>query len=89
MRPDDLLKKLEDRPFRPFRVHLSDGAILNVTDPGTVVVGRTTAVLCTRFGRTEEGRRVAEDWRTIALMHITQFSELRVTRNGRRRRGES
>ncbi len=84
MRPDDLLKKLEDRPFRPFRVHLSDGTVLNVADPGDVVVGRATAMCFTRYGRTEQGRRIVEDWRTIALMHITQFSEIKRSRNGRR-----
>lgn len=86
MRPDDLLKRLEDQPFKPFRVHLSDGTVLDVTSPGDVVVGPSTAMLFTRFGRTEQGRRIVEDWRTIALMHITQFSDIRDGRNGRRHR---
>ncbi len=86
MCPDDLLKRLEDRPFRPFRIHLSDGTVLTVSDPGEVVVGRATAMLFTRFGRSEQGRRIVEDWRTIALLHITQFGEARASRNGRRRR---
>ncbi len=76
MRTEDLMNRLEDRPFRPFRIHLSDGTNLDVAQPGMVIVGRSTAVLPTRFGQDEEGRPVAERWRTIALMHIVQFSDL-------------
>ena len=86
MRPDDLLKRLEDRPFRPFRIHLSDGTVLEISDPGDVVVGPSTAMCFTRFGKTDQGRRIVEDWRTAALMHITQFSEVQPKRNGRRPR---
>lgn len=86
MRPDDLLKRLEDKPFRPFRIHFSDGTVLDVSDPGDVIVGPSTAMLFTRFGRTEQGRRIVEDWRTVALMHITQFSEVKPRRSGRARR---
>ena len=86
MRSEDLLDRLEDRPFQPFRVHLSDGTTLDVVEPGMVIVGRSTAVLPSRFGRDAEGRRLAEHWRTIALMHIVQFSDLRERRNGRRHR---
>ena len=76
MRTEDLTNRLEDRPFRPFRIHLSDGSNLDVNQPGMVIVGRSTAVLPTRFGQDEEGRPVAERWRTIALMHIVLFSDL-------------
>jgi hypothetical protein len=41
-------------------------------------------MLLTRFGKTDQGRRIVEDWRTVALMHITQFSEIEPKRNGRR-----
>jgi hypothetical protein len=86
MRTEDLLNRLEDRPFKPFRVHLSDGTTLDVREPGMVIVGRSTAVLPTRLGRDEEGRHVAERWRTIALIHIVQFSDLDEKTNGRRKR---
>ncbi len=86
MRPEDLLDRLEDRPFKPFRIHLSDGTTLSVPEPGMVIVGKSTAVLPSRFGRDEEGRRLAEHWRTVALVHIVQFSDLDESTNGRRRR---
>ncbi|MFH0980553.1 MAG: hypothetical protein V2A79_03325 [Planctomycetota bacterium] len=74
MRSDDLLKRLEDRPFKPFRIHLSDGTRITVEEPGMVIVGVSTAVLPTKFRRSPERRRVAQDWRTVALLHIVSYS---------------
>ena len=76
MRAADLTRKLEDAPFRPFRIHLSDGRELDVRNPGMVIVGMSSAVLPSEFGKDEEGRRIARDWKTIALAHIVQFSDL-------------
>ena len=75
MRAADLIRRIEDPAFRPFRIHLSDGTLLDVTQPGMVIVGLSSAVLPTQFGE-EEGKRIAKDWRTIALSHIVQFSDL-------------
>lgn len=88
MRHSDLLNRLEDRPFRPFRVHLTDGTIVDVPDAGMVIVGRSTAVLPTRFSQDEEGRRLADRWRTIDLVHIVQFSDLDDEGNGDRRHAD-
>lgn len=77
MRPDDLLRRLEDTPFRPFRIHLSDGTSIDVRAPGMVIVGRSTAVLPTRLRRLRNGYHIAEDWRTVALLHMVQLSDLK------------
>jgi len=76
VRAEDLNNRLHDRPFRPFRIHLSDGTSIEVSDPGMIVVGRSSAVLPTRFGADEEGRRLAEAWQTVALVHMVRFTEL-------------
>jgi hypothetical protein len=86
MRSDDLLKRLEDHPFKPFRIHLSDGTRITVEEPGMVIVGVSTTVLPTKFRRSPQGRRVAEDWRTAALLHIVQFSDADGRSNGGRRK---
>ena len=88
MRAEDLMNRLQDEPFRPFRVHLSDGRTLDVPQGGMVIVGKSSAVLPSRFERDEEGRRIAARWRTIALVHIVQFSDLddRINGKGCRRR---
>jgi hypothetical protein len=76
MTPADLLNRLNDRPFKPFRVHLSDGSVLDVTNPGMVILGETSVVLPTMWGNDVDGTRLARRWRTLALAHITQFSDL-------------
>ena len=86
MRTEDLLNRLQDHPFRPFRVHLSDGTTLDVPDGGMVIVGKSSAVLPSRFDHDEEGRRIAARWRTIALIHIVQFSDLDEPVNGKGRK---
>lgn len=85
MTASDLLSRLEDQPFRPFRIHISDGTVLELTQPGMVIVGETSAVLPTMFGTDEDGRRLAKRWRTVALDHITQFSDVESS-NGKRRK---
>lgn len=85
MRAEDLIDRLQDHPFRPFRIHLSDQTVLDVPEPAMVIVGRSSAVLPSRFGQDDEGRRLAERWRTISLMHIVQFSDAEDDGNGRKR----
>jgi hypothetical protein len=57
MKAGDLLDRLEDRPFRPFRIQLSDGSRLDVTNAGLVLVGENSAILPTAFSRDDEGFR--------------------------------
>jgi hypothetical protein len=71
MTRSDLLNRLGDRPFSPFRVHVSDGTVLDVVNPTMVIVGETTAVLPTLWTTDEEGRHYAKRWRTLALAHLT------------------
>ncbi len=85
MRIRDLTSRLADRPFRGFRIHLSDGSSIPVTDPGMLIVGPSSAVLPTEFGK-EEGERVATRWRTVALAHMVQFSDLDEPLSGKRRK---
>ena len=86
MRPADLLNRLQDQPFKPFRIHLSDGTLLEVPEAGMVIVGQSSAVLPSSFGRDSEGHRIARRWRTIALNHIVQFTDVNDRVNGRKRR---
>ncbi|HXE54210.1 MAG TPA: hypothetical protein VN541_14400 [Tepidisphaeraceae bacterium] len=84
MRPADLLNRLQDQPFKPFGIHLSDGTYIEVPQAGMVIVGRTTAVLPSQFDFDEEGHRLARQWRTIALDQIVQFTDLEERLNGKR-----
>jgi hypothetical protein len=75
MRVKDLMNRLADRPFHGFRIHLSDGTAIPVSEPGMIIVGPSSAVIPTEFGR-EDGERVATRWRTVALSHMVQFADI-------------
>ena len=38
----DLLRKLNDAPFKPFRIRLSNSTTIDVMEPGSVIVGEST-----------------------------------------------
>ena len=82
----DLINRLSDYPFKPFRIHLSDGTIVDVVQPFLVSVGATSAVLPAELGEDEEGHAVALRWQTVALLHMVRFTELNGHRPSRRKR---
>ncbi len=72
----DLLRKLGDIPFKPFQLKLSNSTSIDVTEPGSVIVGDTSAVLPVDAYVDEQGFRIVRNWKTIALSHIVEFSDL-------------
>lgn len=86
MRMQDVLDRLNNLPFRPFRVHMSVGTIFDVRNTGSILVGPSSAIVTSEYGTDEKGRLFSQRWRTIALVHIVQFSDLDERVNGRRRR---
>jgi len=74
MTPVDINERLYDKPFRPFRIHLSDGSSIPVLNAGMVIVSDTSAILPTETGNDAHGHPLVKRWRTVALAHITQFS---------------
>ena len=69
----DLLNKLHDEPFQPFRARLSNNTTIDVLDPNTVVVGPSSAIMPTESVLGEHGYYVVTRWRTVALSHIVEF----------------
>jgi hypothetical protein len=82
----DLLRKLGDAPFRPFRIRLSNATAIDVHEPGSVIVGESSAVLPTETVVDDEGFRFVRNWKTIALSHIVEFSDLNSKEEGPKRR---
>jgi len=78
----DLLRKLDDQPFTPFRIRLVNNTTYDILDPGMVIVGDSSAVIATQNVRDESGHRVTTDWRTISIAHMLEFSELQGKQNG-------
>ena len=71
-----LLRRLEESPFKSFRIRLVNNTVYDVFDPGMVIIGLASAVVVIQYERDEQGRRVAGDWRTISIGHIIEFSDI-------------
>ena len=72
----DLLRKLEDEPFRPFRIRLVNNTTYDILDPGMLIVGDSSAVIATQNIRDDAGHRVTTDWRTVSIGHMLDFSDV-------------
>ncbi len=86
MQANYLNHRLYDQPFRPFKVHLSDGSSIPVTNAGMVMVGETSVMLPVELGQDSEGFPLVKRWRTVALAHMVQFSDLDESVSGKNRK---
>jgi hypothetical protein len=82
----DLHRKLNDHPFRPFRMKLVNNSTIDILEPGMAIIGQSSAIVATRTERDDLGVRVALDWKTISIAHILEFSDLKNLRNGSKRK---
>jgi hypothetical protein len=80
----DINQRLYDSPFRPFRIHLSDGSTLPVVNAGMVLVGESSVILPTETGNDAQGFPIVKRWRTLALAHMVQFSNIDEPVSGKR-----
>jgi hypothetical protein len=79
----DVIRKLDDQPFKPFRIRLVNNSTYDILDPGTIIVGDSSAVIATQNIRDEKGHRVITAWRTVAIPHMLEFSDLQSHGNGK------
>lgn len=86
MSPQDLVNKLHDQPFKAFRVRLSNNNTIDVLDPGSVIVGPTSAIMPLEYVEKEPGLLLVRRWKTMALAHMVEFVDLNGKRNGAKRR---
>ena len=85
----DLLNKLHDRPFQPFRVRLSSNSTMDVLDPNTVVVGPSSAIMPVEAALGEHGYYVVTKWRTVALAHMVEFTDIDPPKSASKRKRAS
>jgi hypothetical protein len=82
----DLFRKLDDRPFRPFRIRLSNATAIDIPDPGAIVVGETSAIVPTEIFVDDRGHKVTRDWKTISIAHIVELIDLNEKESGPKRK---
>jgi hypothetical protein len=82
----DLHGKLYENPFKPFRIRMVNNTVYDIREPWMVMVGRTSAVVATRIAKGDRGIEIADDWKTVSIRHMLEFSDRNVRSNGSRRR---
>jgi hypothetical protein len=85
MRYTDLLRKLQYEPFQPFRIRMTNGSAIDVLEPGSIIVGKTSAVVPVELSTDDKGYRIAKNWKTIAIAHIVEFVDLALKDSRRKR----
>jgi hypothetical protein len=74
MRPDEFRLYLDARPFRPFRVTLTDGRTYDVMHPELALVGRTVVTI--GLADTSPQQRIADRMVMVSLLHVMQVEPL-------------
>jgi hypothetical protein len=85
MSPQDLLNRLHDEPFKRFRVRLTNNTTIDITDPGLVIVGPTSAVMPIQTAKDDLGYTLVTQWRTIALSHMMEFADIEPPKGSRKK----
>jgi hypothetical protein len=85
MTSDDLATKLDDHPFKPFRIRMVNSAICDIREPWILMIGPTSAVVATDTPKTDRGNEIALDWRTVSIHQMLEFSDLPETKKSKRR----
>ncbi len=71
MRREQMLEVLRARPFRPFRMHVSDGKAYDIRHPEIVMVARTYALV--GLLEPEKDLPAIEKHSMVDLLHITRL----------------
>ena len=74
MPPEKLLAALQERPFQPFRISLTDGRTLDVRHPEMVLPGRRSAVI--GLPTPGEAEPLYERTITVDLLHIVSLEPI-------------
>ena len=67
-----ILLRLDERPFLPFRIVMTDAGVLDICHPDQMIVSKTTAIV----GRRATAQVVAERDVTISLLHVIRLEPL-------------
>jgi hypothetical protein len=86
MTSNDLLKKLHDHPFKPFRIRMVNSTTYDVAAPWMLFVTESSAMVATETGKTDKGYDFATDWKTVSIHHMMEFADLPSSSKGTKRK---
>jgi hypothetical protein len=73
MTAEALAEKLRHEPFVPFRLRLTDGRAVDITNPDTAFISHQALYV---FMVSKRGEKIAEDSFLISLRHIASIEDL-------------
>ena len=73
-RMNDILNTLKEQPFRPFRIHVSDGAHYDVRHPEFVMVTTNQVLVFVPFPN--QPHPAFQRYHSIAMIHISRLEPL-------------
>ncbi len=76
MTAEDLIELLEDRPFHPVRLRLTDGRAYDIRHPEMAIVTPTIVAIGLSKGN---GSRLAERITNCSIAHIVEVEPIEVT----------
>ncbi len=77
MSQQDMLEMLRQRPFQPFRIHVTDGTVYEIRHPEMMVVGRTRALVF--FPPEGMALPAIDRYEAVALLHITRLEPVEMS----------
>ena len=85
MSPLNLLKRVKQRPFTPFRMVVSEGATYDVRHPDQVIVTRDTAVIGIPGDQEQD---LHETFVLVDLLHVVRLEPLETAQPNGNAQGE-
>lgn len=85
----DLHRRLSDqpfRPFRPFRIRTVNITVYDISEPWMVMLGESSAVVATETRKDDRGVEFALDWKTVSIVDMMEFTDLRSRSNSAKRK---
>ena len=79
----DLLSKIHDAPFRPFRIKLVNSTVYDILEPWMITIGESSAIIVTQVKKDDRGYALADDWRTVSIDHMLEFSDIKPKKTDR------
>jgi hypothetical protein len=74
MPPNDIRRFVTNRPFRPFRLTLTDGRTYEIGHPELAMVGRSTVIV--GLPAPDESEPIYDGWVEVSLLHIMQIEPI-------------
>ena len=71
--PEQILKRLKTRPFKPLRIKVSSGEEFDIFHPDLVLVGQRDITIGTASKRNPA---TYDDQTRVAIMHMTMLEDL-------------